>query len=145
MRLAAADVFFCQNDRADHRHEEDQGRHLEGKQIGGVQDIADRFGDIVAANAPATALVAALREGALPALAGRMARVATDGLPHSEKVEVPGTNGGQALEVSLIPHGHAPDDVSVLLLARDITADTFDRLHRARGTLASRRAPRTSP
>jgi len=85
--------------------------------------LADRFGDIVAANAAATALVAALREGALPALAGRMARVATDGLPHSEEVEVPGTNGGQALEVSLIQHGHTPDDVSVLLLARDVTAD----------------------
>jgi diguanylate cyclase (GGDEF)-like protein/PAS domain S-box-containing protein len=93
------------------------------KRHAGPALLADRFGDIVAANAAATALVAALREGALPALAGRMARVATDGLPHSEKVEVPGTNGGQALEVSLIPHGHAPDDVSVLLLARDVTAD----------------------
>ena len=37
-------VFLGQDDRADHRHEQNQGGHLEGKQIGGIQDVTDRLG-----------------------------------------------------------------------------------------------------
>ena len=87
-------------------------------QFPGPAALLDAGGHAVLANEAAAALLAALSENRLPALAAAIAAALQDGQMRQDRADLAGTRGGTALQITLIPTAG-----KLLLLGRDGTLE----------------------
>ena len=83
--------------------------------------VADAGGGLVAANDQGSALAAALESGASPEFGDAIAAVAESRAAASQKVEIPGADGRQTVDLVLLSLGE--DAERVLVLGRDATVE----------------------
>lgn len=89
----------------------------------GPSALLDHQGRVLVANAAAEPLLAAVAEGALPALAAAIDAALDDGRSRQERADLPGPRGA-ALQVTLIPGGEGGRAARHLLLfGRDATLE----------------------